>query len=196
MLAISVQLALLAVFLSYQPKPATHYRETFLILPITRPLHRPPPKPAAAKTTPKAVTPRMFKVPDVIAPRTDDSDKMKAMHGLMFNCGLGNLEKLTPEQRVQCVPLLGAIKPNDAPDYADHTNRAHNAARWARGRARKNAPTLLPCMPPSLASIFCLGNGLSQGFDLDAQPGYFDKPKAARVPNNGDPKRLPQAMNR
>lgn len=189
-LALITQAALVAVFLNHQTQPAAQHHETFVILPITRLLHRPPPKPVEPKTQkPQTSLPLMFAIPEFKTPPKDQR-KMQVMHGLIFHCGLGDLEKFSPKQRAQCAPLLGAINPNDAPDYADHTNRAHNAARWARARARKNAPTLLPCMPPSLASLICLGNGLSNGFDLDAQPGYFDKPRVVNVPNNGDPKPL------
>lgn len=195
-LAIGVQLVLLAIFLNHQTRPAAQHRETIVMLPITKFLQRPPSKPPKPETQkPQTSPPPMFAVPNFKTP-PKDQDKMKVMHGLMFQCGLGNLEKWSAEQRAQCAPLLGAITPKDTPDYADHTNRSHNAARWARARTRKNAPTLLPCMPPSPASLFCLGNGLSDGFDLDAQPGYFDRPRTVTVPNNGEPKRLPLANDR
>ena len=72
----------------------------------------------------------------------------------------------------------------------NHPSRAREAPRWARGKARKNAPTLLPCMPPSLASLFCLGEAATNGLDLDAQPGYSDTQAPQHLPNNGDPKPL------
>lgn len=49
-----------------------------------------------------------------------------------------------------------------------NTNRSHDAALWFRGRARKNAPLLLPCMDPyaagvGLSTVLCLGKAAMSG---------------------------------
>jgi hypothetical protein len=112
-----------------------------------------------------------------IAPMTGQTD-LGALHGFLFDCAPENLINLTAEQRAGCVTANAGPKPDDSVDYADHTNRSKNAVRWARGLMRKQQPLLLPCMPPGLATLICLGKGISGGgFDLDMQPSYGDKPR-------------------
>ncbi len=87
------------------------------------------------------------------------------------------------------------MKKDDSVDFADHTNRVRDAALWARQKARKNGPALLPCASTqsiyatlSTATLACLANGAINGMDLDARPMYGDKPEdEGHVPNNGDP---------
>lgn len=122
-----------------------------------------------------------------------------AFHGLLFDCEPGSRDLLSAEDRARCDTVTGGMKPSDSPDYTDRTNRAHDAARWARALARKQPPALLPCASPqgigiSIGTLICLGKGAIDGFDLDTQPGYFDKPEAFHLPNNGDPKPLRQPL--
>ena len=73
------------------------------------------------------------------------------------------------------------------------TPTARAAALWARGRARRNAPGLLPCMNSrglgvGLGTLLCLEKGVTQGFKPDEQQSYGDPPpEQVHVPNNGDP---------
>jgi len=137
------------------------------------------------------LSPRVFDYPPVTAqqPPATGGAGLEGLHAFLFDCALENLANLTPEQRAQCAGT--APKSNDSVDYADHADRSHNAARWARGLARKQQPLLLPCMSPQgfnpLGTLMCLGNGLKNGIDVDAQPGYGDKPQEVHVPNGGDP---------
>jgi hypothetical protein len=116
------------------------------------------------------------------------------LHSLLFNCAPENLAGLSPEQRMQCAQSPLVPKQNDSVDYADHTDRSHNAARWAREKQRKNGPLLLPCASPqsilglaSLGGALCVAHGLAKGFDTDNLPLYGDRPEDVHVPNNGDP---------
>jgi hypothetical protein len=113
------------------------------------------------------------------------------LHLYLFDCSPENDANLMQEQRAQCA--RAAPKHDDSVDYADHTDRSHDSVRWARGLARQQAPTLLPCMSSQgvgvgLATFGCLGKGLVSGFDLDDESGYGGGPPAeAQVPNGGDP---------
>jgi len=110
--------------------------------------------------------------------------------------GMGVIHKnLTPEQQAACASASSGMKRDDSVDFADHTNRVRDAALWARQKARKNGPLLLPCASTqsiyatlSTATLACLANGAINGMDLDARPMYGDKPQdEGHVPNNGDP---------
>jgi hypothetical protein len=111
------------------------------------------------------------------------------LHALLFDCAPENLVNLSPEQRAQCLSAPGSARPpSDTEVYAEHATRSNNAARWARGVARKHEPLLLPCMPPGLATLFCLAKAAKDGkFDLDELPGYGDRPEIIHTPNGGDP---------
>jgi hypothetical protein len=106
----------------------------------------------------------------------------------LFGCSPQEMANLSPQERARCA---NAMSPDDSVDYRDGTSRSRSAALWERGRQRKNAPLLLPCMspnaPPSLGTILCLANGAVNGLDLDSQPSYADKPEQSHLPNNGDP---------
>jgi hypothetical protein len=132
-----------------------------------------------------------FHYPDyskINLPPTAGETDLGALHGFLFDCAPENLNNLTPEERARCATASAGQKPDDSVDYADHTDRSRNAARWARGLMRKQQPLLLPCMPPGIATLVCVAKGISgQGIDLDAQPNYGDKPQDVHVPNNGDP---------
>ncbi|HEY5337509.1 MAG TPA: hypothetical protein VIJ85_04845 [Rhizomicrobium sp.] len=195
-------LHLLVVLLFIQ---ATHHqidaakpvREILLWLAPAKPEVKLPPARAKSAAKPLNVTP-LQRYPDysnvTLPPLPGHGTALRGLPSL-FDCAPGNRGALTPEQIAQCAaPGFGPVHDNAAVDYADHTNRSHSAAFWARGRARKNAPLLLPCMDPNsinpLGTLICLGKAAAaadEKFDLDKQPGYGDKPEELHIPNNGDP---------
>jgi hypothetical protein len=169
---------------------APSVRETLLWLSLApRAKVQPPQTPAIKPEKRPAVAPtRLPDYPAIASPPTPDASSLEGLHAFLFNCTPENLANLTPEQRAQCASP--GSKPHDSVDYADHSGRAHQAARWAHDLARKQAPLLLPCANAQgispLATLACLGKSLVTGFDLNA-PGYADKPDEAHVPNGGDP---------
>ncbi len=194
---IVLHIAIIAVLLRativqriFRPAPS----ETILLLPP------PPPKPEIRRVEPPA--PRIapiLKLPDyrgLTLPQTND-ENAKAGSGLgfqLFDCRIENLSRLTDEQRAACAKSSTGPKPDDSVDFADHTNRARDATRWAREKERKNLPGLLPCASSqsifftlSTSTILCLAHGATSGFDLDARPLYNERPEEAHVPNGGDP---------
>jgi hypothetical protein len=177
-------------------RPKSAPLETILYLSPPRP--KPEIKPAVpAMPQPKV---RALTLPDrsaITVPTIKDNDA-KALQGLgraLFDCRVENLSRLTPEQQAACASASSGMKRDDSVDFADHTNRVRDAALWARQKARKNGPALLPCASTqsiyatlSTATLACLANGAINGMNLDAQPMYGDKPEAeGHVPNNGDP---------
>ena len=171
----------------FRPAP----RETILIL-------RPLPKPEVQRIEPPArrIVPT-FKLQDyqgVTLPQTEN-ETAKAPSGLgfqLFDCSIDNISKLTEEQRALCAKSSTGLKPPESLDFADHSDRVPGAALWARQRARKNGPMLLPCahntgLGVDLGTLACLGNGILHGFKRDEMAQYGDKPEEFHVPNNGDP---------
>jgi hypothetical protein len=166
------------IWLSLPPKPRPH---------VT---------PAAPRRPQRPAIELLRIIPGTRAITLPPAADLKGLHDFLFVCTAQNLADLPPEQRAQCKGVLGPRPDDDTVDFADHTSRSRDAARWARERDRKNGPLLLPCASPNAAGIgigtlLCLGNGLVNGFDLDAQPGYADKPVEIHVPNNGDPPDAP-----
>jgi hypothetical protein len=177
----------------FRPAP----RETILYL-------QPPPKPQV-KPQIKRVEPVARRIVPIAKPRNavgitlpqtnTDTQKADSRPGYqLYDCRAANLPKLTDAERAACAK--SAIGPKedkgDSVDFADHSNQVPGAARWAREKARKNGPTLLPCasnaaVAVGLGTVLCLANGAINGFDLDEQPQYGDKPDDSHVPNNGDP---------
>jgi hypothetical protein len=168
-------------------------RETILYL---QPLPQPKPKiekivPPSRKTVPEISIPFHNAI---TLPQSPDATA-KALQGLgseLFDCQPENLSALSAEQRAQCENR--AVKPNDSVDFADHTNRAKDAVRWAREKQRKSGPPLLPCASTqsifatlSTATLLCLAHGGISGFDPDNAPMYGDRPEESHLPNNGDP---------
>ena len=188
LLHIGVIAALLNAF--YRPAPSIGSSAEHIVW------FRLAPKPAEKVVIPPKQRARVistpFHYPDYskinLPPMPGETD-LGALHGFLFDCAPENLNNLTPEQRAQCATASTGHKPDDSVDYADHTDRSKNAVRWARGLMRKQQPLLLPCMPPlnPIITVICLTKGASQGFDLDMQPRYSDKPEDIHVPNNGDP---------
>ncbi len=143
---------------------------------------------ATATTTTITAAPALPVAPHAVQP---DARQLEGLHALLFDCGPDQI--LTDEERKRCESVTGTPKPDMAKGVRIGPERSRDAAHWARGLARKQAPTLLPCMPPTLASLFCLGKAAVDGrIDLDAQPGYFDAQKPQHLPNGGDP---PSTLN-
>ncbi len=188
-----LHIAFIAIFLrtTWRHEPLAAPRELVLrILP-------PPPKAVEHATPvpmirPDITIPRTIPSPIVTAP---PAATLRGLNQSLFGCAPGNLDKLSPEDRANCL----SAKPNvEEPNVLNLPSRAHDAPRWERALARKQNPTLLPCansagLPLTLGTVFCTANGVINGFgDLDAQPGYADAPPvAAHVPNNGDPPEEP-----
>jgi hypothetical protein len=172
---------------------ATPSEELIWILPPPPPKKPIPPAPRADKqpTMPTA-PPRAAVLPDyrgITIPDAPPATSLGGLHGALFGCA--DLNKLSPEARVRCGRALTV--PDNTVDFRDGVNRSRQAALWERGRLRKNAPLLLPCMNPHgapnpLAVAACLAQHTIEGdFKPDQQPGYADKPDIMHLPNNGDP---------
>jgi len=165
------------------------------------------PQPASApKTVPeKSPPPVRLLVPKapsttaITAPPATNGADLQGLHQSLFDCAPENFVNLTQEQQAQCNSAAIGPVPNTAESPRNLPSRAHDAPHWERALARKKNPVLLPCANPlglALTPLLlaCLGKGVVQGFDLDAQPGYGDAPpQDARVPNNGEPQ-VPDPM--
>ncbi len=158
----------------------------------------PPPKRANAILEPRetppaaAVAPPRNSLPDyrgITIPATPPTvPSLGGLPGSLFGCA--DLDKLSPEERAHCGSALAV--PDNSVDFHDGVNRSRQAALWERGRLRKNAPPLLPCMNPQgffpLATAACLAKGALEGsIKPDELPSYADKPEITHLPNNGDP---------
>jgi hypothetical protein len=161
------------IFFYFPPRPLQHRNE------------RPADRAIAAPTIPAAPA-----LPDYRGITIPDSQNAPSL-GLnrsLFGCSPQELADLPAEERAHCA---NAIAPDDSVDFRDGTSRSQAAALWERGRRRKNAPLLLPCMspqaPPGLGTILCLAKGAVVGLDPDSQPSYADTPERLHLPNNGDP---------
>ncbi len=166
------------------------------------------PKPAHPKAPAKSqkqTTTQPTTIPDYshidLAPLYDGKSQ-KGLNLSLFGCEPDHIALLSPQDRAKCPSVAAASRDRDkdAVDYTDHTDRSKYRALWERGRARKNAPALLPCASPqavgvSIGTLLCLARGLSDGFDPDNQPGYMDKSEPIHVPNNGDPSVLKTPLN-
>lgn len=173
-------------------------QETILILrPLPKPeVKRVAPPPPARHLVPR-VQPQNPNANPLPLAKSDNTSAQSKPGYQLYDCRTANLPKLTEEQRKACAKAQVGPKEDkgDSVDFADHSDQVPGAARWAREKARKNAPPLLPCASNqsvfatmSTATLACLANGAINGFDLDAQPGYGDKPEEqSHVPNNGDP---------
>jgi len=186
-----------------QPVPiAQTVHELIFILTKPKPPETPKPEEQHAKkqeTQPtlelSPTVPRSYSFPG--EEERKDAQGLSGLGDTLAGCDARNLATMTPEQRRRCTQsALSAKRDETGVDYHDHTNRSNNAVRWARGRARKNGPALLPCANPnapataflSIGTLICLGKGaIDGGFDLDGAPGYADKPEIQHLPNNGDP---------
>jgi hypothetical protein len=177
----------------FKPEP----KETILYL---QPLAKPEPKPQVKRIAPPArriapaVVPQGRTIRAVPQTSGQTSGAPAALGYQLYDCRAANLPKLTPEQRAACAKAQVGPKEDkgDAVDFADHSDQVPGAERWAREKARKNGPTLLPCasnLAPTVGvgTLLCLANGAINGFDMDKQAQYGDRPKETHVPNNGDP---------
>jgi hypothetical protein len=194
-LVVLLHVALLALLLQagFAPRAAQQARETILLLMAPKPVVADKPSaPPPQAPRPLVRVPRIQILP---MPRTPGVDP-KALEGFgqaLLDCRPENLADLPPEQRDRCDALSLKPRDRDAVDFADHTNRrSRDAALWARGRDRKNAPLLLPCMGNqglgvSLGTPLCLLKGAVKGFKPDEQAQYGDRQDPVHIPNNGDP---------
>jgi hypothetical protein len=133
--------------------------------------------------------------PTFTLPKTLTAPQTNGAGGQFFDCSPNQMATATPEQRTACASA--ALTPRYDPeqtDFRDHTDRSKSAALWARDRARKNAPFLLPCMSPAgfspLYTAYCLDKAAVQGkIDTEGQAGYQDLPDHAV--NEGDTRMAP-----
>jgi hypothetical protein len=190
---------ILAAFLSatrWNDYPAKERREIvlYLVTPQT-------PKPKEVAKAPRKIAgPRgtfSYSPPatSFVLPETMTAPAMNGQSGQFFDCKADQLATATQQQRTACAAasLSPRYDPNDV-DFRDHTDRSKNAVQWARDRARKNAPLLLPCMSPGMFdpvyTAYCLGKTALQGkIDPESQPGYQDLPD--HVVNEGDTRMAP-----
>ena len=161
------------------------------------------PKPEEKKVAPAKLPPTGKAAPAFVPPSTFEppaDNPVPQLNGLnrqLFGCTPDQLATATAEERAACASVsLGPRYDSAATDYRDHTGRSKDAALWARDRARKNAPLLLPCMNPQgfspLYTLYCLGKSAVEGkVDTRAQLNYADKPEQIHIPNNGDPPSAP-----
>lgn len=167
--------------------------ETILYLsPLPKPAEL---KPAAPPRAPHPAV-HLSPLPDTraITVPTFKDDAIPAMPGLgrsLFGCRPENFANLSPEEQAACASASNGPTPNLAPDFRDHSDRVPGAVLWARQKARKNAPLLLPCASPNginpIGTALCLGGALFNGVKPDEQPIYGDRPQEVHVPNGGDP---------
>lgn len=145
---------------------------------------------AAHEPTPAFVPPPAF------TPQTPSA--APALNGInrqLFGCTPDVLATATPEERTACASAsLGPRFDPGATDFRDHTDRSRSAAQWARDRARKNAPLLLPCMSPAgfspLYTAYCLAKTAVTGkLEGESQTGYQDVPD--HIANEGDTRMAP-----
>jgi hypothetical protein len=165
-----------------------------MILELTRPPVQNEPEHAPPVPLQRPIVPRENDA--IPSPPTTSGSTLQGLHLLLFDCAPENRINLSQEQQAQCESASMLPKPDDAAAVQNRPTRALDAARWARERARKNAPLLLPCFDPQginpVYTLFCLGDGAINGFHLDDLPSYSDPPPLeARVPNNGDPQLEP-----
>ncbi|HEY4124177.1 MAG TPA: hypothetical protein VGM36_06150 [Rhizomicrobium sp.] len=147
-------------------------------------------KTALPKHAPAFVPPATF-----IPPVNNSVPQLNGLNRQLFGCSPDQMATATAEERAACASAsLGPQFDSGATDYRDHTDRSKNRVQWARDRARKNAPLLLPCMSPqamgvSIYTLYCLGKAAVTGkFDKD-DPGYQDMPD--HIANEGDTRMAP-----
>jgi len=151
----------------------------------------PLPKPVAvSRSAPAFVPPATFTPPpDISMPQ------LNGLNRQLFGCSPDQLATATAEERAACASAsLGPGYDSAATDYRDHTDRSKSAVQWARDRARKNAPLLLPCMSPDgwspLYTAYCLAKTAVTGkLEGESQKGYQDK--ADHIANEGDTRMAP-----
>ncbi len=187
----------IAAFLHWDTR-AVPPREIVLNLPVLtpEPVAEPPPEPppdAERRQDTAPDNPFVF-TPGPGAITVSPSQPSLQGFGSALNC---SSPTLSDEDRARCDRRLYGPPPGDsAPDWRDRSATIPGAQRWAREKARNNAPALLPCMSPqaagiSLGTVLCVGNGLVNGFKPEDQPGYADAPPVEiHESNNGDPPRL------
>jgi hypothetical protein len=191
-----------ATFVNMPTHPIARAIEIWFVFP---PKVQAKPKPREEKKPERGRAPQTMSAPGdhlFTVPSWFGKPKQGGISQTLLGCEPDHIALLSPAERAKCPSVAAASRDRDkdAVDYTDHTDRSKDRALWARGRARKNAPPLLPCASPyaagvSLGTLLCLAKGVADGFDLDAQPGYMDKLEIIHVPNNGDPATLKTPTN-
>jgi len=163
----------------------------------------PPPKVAEKKEPAKApkakplrqATPAFVPPPAFTPPVTSTAPPLNGLNRQFFGCTPDALASATPEERAACASASLAPRYDPgATDFRDHTDRSKSAAQWARDRARKNDPLLLPCMSPDgwspLYTAYCLAKTAVTGkLEGENQRGYQDQPD--HIANEGDTRMAP-----
>jgi hypothetical protein len=164
--------------------------------PAARPEILPPMLPSLEPLSPTAPVPGTSNP----APPTNGA----SLHGLYFflyECTPENFANLTKEERARCASASLSPNPDETNTLRNLPSRSHDAPAWNRALARKNNPSLLPCMSPQgfnpLGTAMCLGKAATKGGfgNLDEAPGYGDAPSVVRDPSTGVPpmSRAPQS---
>lgn len=196
LLHLFVILALLSIT-RWSVPPIAEPKEIILNLITPKPIPKIDEKKKPA-TKPKAVhePAPAFVPPPRFTPQTPST--APALNGInrqLFGCTPDALASATPQERAACASAsLGPRYDPGATDFRDHTDRSKSAAQWARDRARKNAPLLLPCMSPAgfspLYTAYCLAKTAVTGkLEGEDQMGYQDLPD--HIANEGDTRMAP-----
>jgi hypothetical protein len=153
-----------ALLVLFNPKiaigTAPTVREITISLQRSLPARAPPapiePVLEAPKSPPVApgVAP-VYPAPPVASPMPSRSG-LSGLGESLFNCGLGNPENVTPEERAHC-RHLATPPPGTAGVGMPKTSRAVQSARWAVALAARHEPPRIPCV--SVAQIIAGGPG-------------------------------------
>ncbi|MGN6517035.1 MAG: hypothetical protein ACTHLR_14480 [Rhizomicrobium sp.] len=177
--------------------PVTETREIILhlVAPEAPPQRNEKKVPAAKPTAIREPAPVFVPPPAFTPPATSRAPALNGLNRQLFGCSPDQLASATAEERAACASAsLGPRYDPGATDYRDHTGRSKSAAQWARDRARKNAPMLLPCMSPAgfspLYTAYCLAKTAVTGkLEGESQMGYQDIPD--HIANEGDSRMAP-----
>ncbi|HEY8947925.1 MAG TPA: hypothetical protein VIM56_03475 [Rhizomicrobium sp.] len=171
-----------------------------IILHLIAPKSEPNPEekkklPTAAPRTVREPAPAFVPPPAFTPPTTSTAPALNGLNRQLFGCTPDALASATPAERAACASAsLGPRYDPGATDFRDHTDRSRSAAQWARDRARKNSPLLLPCMSPDgwspLYTAYCLAKTAVTGkLEGESQRGYQDQPD--HIANEGDTRLAP-----
>jgi hypothetical protein len=188
-----LHVALIALLLraGFAPHALDAAREMILQLAPPKPVEdRRPPVPPPPIPVPEVRLPSAQAPPARQAPPGVDLKSLENLGRALLDCRPENIANLPPEDRDRCNAL--SLKPRDGVDFTDHTNRSHDAALWARLRARKNGPALLPCMSNQgvglgLGTLLCLSKGLSDGSSPRSSRSTATARKRSMFPTTATP---------
>lgn len=186
-IAVVAALLTLSRVQTVSPRPSGEREIIWLLTP--KPPHKTGNTPRSDAGHPEPATTDRPDYRGITIPASPFAQAPSGLNGALFGCT--NPGALSPEERARCGAALGV--PQNTVDFRDGTGRARAAALWERGRQRKNAPLLLPCMNPQavgdiLGTALCLAKTAADGdYKVDEHPGYTDKPEIRHLPNGGDP---------